>query len=80
MNALPIQPLEQCRELSGRQAHRTILHLGPMELSILKAFGHKAHPAAIPENQLDPVRALGPEHLDRAGERVSTHLGLYQRS
>lgn len=76
MNAPPIQPLEQCRELGGRQPHRTVLHFGPVELAILETFRHKAYPAATPEDQLDLVRALGPEHIDRAGERVGTISGL----
>ena len=59
--------------------HRTILHPRPMERAILKPLGDQAHAATVPEDQLDPVRSLGPEHVDRARERVGTHLGLHQR-
>jgi hypothetical protein len=33
----------------------------------------------IPEDQLDPVRPLGPEHADRARERTSHHGLAHQR-
>jgi len=59
--------------------HRAILHPGPVEFSIFKPLGHQAHAAAVPEDQFDSVRAFGPEHIDRARERVGTHLRLHQR-
>jgi len=58
--------------------HRTILHPGPVELAILKPLGDQAHAATVPEDQLDAVGSLGPEHIDRAGERVGSHLCLHQ--
>lgn len=36
--------------------HRAVLHSRPIELAILKSLGNQAHAAAIPEDQLDPVR------------------------
>jgi len=37
----------------------TILHLGPAELAILQPFGHENHSRAVPEHQLDAIRAFG---------------------
>lgn len=56
MHTFPVQSFEQSRELSGRQMHRAVLHSRPIELAILKSLGNQAHAAAIPEDQLDPVR------------------------
>jgi len=79
MHAFPVQSLEQSRELGGRQMHRAVLHSRPMELAILKPLGNQAHAATVPEDQLDPVRSFGPEHVDRAREWVGTHLGFHER-
>lgn len=50
--------------------HRAVLHPGPMELAILKPLGDQTYAAAIPKDQFDAVGSLGPEYIDRAGERV----------
>ncbi|KWV55213.1 hypothetical protein AS026_37805 [Rhizobium altiplani] len=45
----------------------------------MQIVGNQAHAAAIPEDQLDPVRSFGAEHINRAREWVSTHLRLHER-
>jgi len=45
----------------------------------MHVVGKQAQAGAIPEDQLDPVRTRGPEHVDRPRERVSCHGLTYQR-
>ena len=42
----------------------------PAECAVLKPLGEQAHAGAVPEDQLHPVRPLGAEHVDGAGERI----------
>jgi len=73
MNAPPVQPFQQCRQLRSRQAHHTVFDLGPAEDAVLQPFGEQTKSRAVPEDQLDPVRPLGTEHIDRARERIGRH-------
>src|ERR1700687_633633 len=79
MNAPPIQPLKQCRQLRSRQSHHAVFDLRPAEVAILQPLGKQAQTRAIPEDQLDPVRTLGAEHIDRPRERVGRHGLAHQR-
>src|SRR5215216_2193978 len=73
VHAPPIEPFEQSGELRRAQPQNAVLHLRPAELAILEALGEQAHARAVPEDELHPVSALGPEHVDGARERVSPH-------
>src|SRR3954471_20715236 len=73
VHPLPIQPFEQGGELGCREPHHPVLDLGPAELTLLQPLGHENHARAVPEDQLDPVSSFGPEHIDRARERVGAH-------
>lgn len=59
MDPPPVETFEQRRQLCGRQPHHAVLHFRPTELAILQALGIKADAGAVPEDQLDPIRALG---------------------
>src|SRR6202048_1752107 len=41
--------------------------------------GEQAQTRTIPEDQLDPVRTLGPEHIDCPRERIGHHGLAHQR-
>jgi uncharacterized protein (DUF58 family) len=79
MDPPPVQPVEQRRQLSGRQPHHSILHLRPAELAILQPLRIEAHAGAVPEDQLDPIRALGTEDIDRTAEGIGVHRLAHQR-
>ncbi len=72
-DAAPVEAFQQCRELRGRQVHGTVLNLWPAELTVLQPLGHQYHAGAVPEYQLDPIGALGPEDVDRPRERIGAH-------
>ena len=62
MNAPPIQPFQQRRQLRSRQTHHAVFDLWPAEDAVIQPLGKQAQTRTIPEDQLDPVRTLGPEH------------------
>src|SRR3954452_1109248 len=73
VHPLPIEPFEQGGELGCGEPHDPVLDLGPAELALFQPLGHENHARAIPEHELDPVSALGPEYVNRARERVGGH-------
>src|SRR3954468_4710141 len=73
VNTAPIQPFEQGGEFGCGQPHDPVLDLGPAERALFQPLGDEDHARAVPEDQLDPVSALGPEHVNRARERVGAH-------
>lgn len=80
MNAAPVRPLEQGAQLRRRQPHHAVLDTRPLQPAGLQLLGHQAQPGAIPPDVLDPVTALGPEHVDHAGIGIAALLGTDQRS
>lgn len=80
LNPSPVETFQQRRELRGRQSHDPVLHLRTAALAIFQPLGTKAAAGAIPEDQLDPVRPLRAEHVDRAAvERAGAHRLAHQR-
>src|SRR3954468_13108076 len=79
VHPLPIEPFEQGGELGCGQPHDPVLDLGPTELALFEPLGDENHARAVPEHQLDPVSAFGPEHVNRARERVGAHRLTHER-
>src|SRR3954469_3134195 len=79
VHPFPIQPFEQGGEFGCGQPHDPVLDLGPAELALFQPLGDENHARAIPEDQLDPVAAFGPEHVNRARERVGAHRLTHER-
>src|SRR3954449_10387105 len=73
VHPLPIEPFEQDGEFGCREPHDPVLDLGPAELALFQSLGDENDARAVPEDQLDPVSSFGPEHIDRARERVGAH-------
>src|SRR3954465_11200674 len=73
VHPLPIEPFEQDGELGCREPHHPVLDLGPTELALFEPLGDKNDARAVPEDKLDPVSSFGPEHVNRARERVRAH-------
>src|SRR3954471_24178981 len=73
MHPLPIEPFEQGGEFGGRHPHDPVLDLRPAALAHFHPLGDETHARSIPEDQLDPVSSFGPEHVNRARERVGAH-------
>src|SRR3954466_15995176 len=73
VHPLPIEPFEQDGEFGCGQPHDPVLDLGPAELALFQPLGDENDARAVPEDQLDPVSSFGPEHIDRARERVGAH-------
>ncbi|MGY3347050.1 hypothetical protein ACVI1I_006363 [Bradyrhizobium sp. USDA 4459] len=66
-----IEPFEQRRQkFRRRQTHHAILDLRLAEDTFLEPLGEQAKTCAIPEDQLDPVRPLGTEHINSTRERI----------
>src|SRR4051812_33453504 len=73
VHPLPIEPFEQDGEFGCREPHDPVLDLGPAELALFQSLGDENYARAVPEDQLDPVSSFGPEHVNRARERVGAH-------
>ena len=52
--------------------------LRPAELAVLQPLREQTHARAVPENQLDPVGALGAEYINRAAEWIGPHRLAHQ--
>jgi hypothetical protein len=79
MHPAPVQTLQQSAELRGRQTHHAVLDARPLEAAGLQLLGHQAQARAVPPDQLDPVAALRPEHVDHARIGIAAVLGADQR-
>jgi hypothetical protein len=64
---------QKSRHLSPGEVNDTVLPRRPAEPTRFQSLGYENHAAAVPEQELDPVRPFGAEHVDRAGERVRPH-------
>lgn len=64
-NPFPIQAVEQRHELGMVELHPSGPDPRPAERGFLEPLGKEADPAAIPPDNLDPVRPLSPEHVKR---------------
>src|SRR5690606_37665258 len=78
-NPSPVEPREQRLELRVAQRHQAVPHCRPGEAVLLQPLVGHNETGAIPVEQLQPIRLLGAEHKDRAGERVLVQRVLHQR-
>src|SRR5215213_3664670 len=79
VHPFPIESFEQGGEFGCSQPHGPVLDLGPAELALFQPLGDENHARSIPEDKLDPVGSFGPEHIDRARERVCAHRLTHER-
>ncbi|MGY2803802.1 hypothetical protein ACVIHF_000532 [Bradyrhizobium sp. USDA 4506] len=70
----------QRRELRRRQGHDGIFKSSTSGRRRLSDFRKQAQACPIAEDQLDPDRPLGPEHIDRTREHIGHHNLAHQRS
>ncbi len=70
MHASPVQAFEQRLQLRRGQSHDAVGNGGPLELAVFQPLREQADARPIEVNQLDPVGASRPEHIDRARERL----------
>src|SRR5690606_15796836 len=78
-DAPPVEACKQRLELGMAQRHQAVPDAGPGEAVFLQTLIGHHHAAAIPVDQLQPVRPARPEDKDRSCERVLAQLVLHQR-
>src|ERR1700722_12827470 len=78
LDASPVDPFEQHRELRGAQAHRPMRRLWPHETPALKTLGKEAQPIAAPPQNLHPITRLATEHKKLSGKRILRKLRLHE--
>src|SRR6476646_2387229 len=71
---LPVQPIDQRKQLRMVQLQRGRPNQRPAELRVLERLGKQTNPRAIKPDRLDPVRSFRAEHVERAIERVSATI------
>ena len=79
MHAPPVEAFEQRLQLCRCQSNDTVGDGGPLELAVFQPLREQADTRPIEVNQLDPVSAPRPEHIDRARERIGAHALANQR-
>src|SRR6056297_1966713 len=77
-HAPPIQTREQGLKLGRFQAHHPVLDRGPFEAVILQPLIRHHQPAAVPVDQLQPIRPLGAEHINRPIKGLLSQMTLHQ--
>ena len=78
LNARPIQPVEQSGELNRRQLHHAVHDRRPAERSLLQLLPDQHQAAAVPDQYLQAVAALGAIDNDRTRERILGQRTLRQ--
>src|SRR6478609_2076335 len=71
---LPVQPIDQRKQLCMVQLQRGRPNPGPAELRVLKRLGKQTHPRAIKPDRLDPVRSFRAEYVERATKWISATI------
>lgn len=70
LGGTPVDPFEQRIELLLAQDDRSILCFWPDEPLAVQPLEDEDKTGAVPDQQLQAVRATRAEHVDRTGERV----------
>src|SRR6056297_2935404 len=78
LHAPPIQTREQGLKLSRFQTHHPVLDGRPFEAVILQPLIRHHQPAAVPVDQLQPIRPLGAEHINRPIKGLLSQMTLHQ--
>jgi len=83
-NSGPVQPVEQGRIFHRSQLHHTIHDGWPAKAAVLQLFPNQHRPAAIPEQNLHPVRTFRPPYLRNhqggAGHRHRLAVDIQSRT
>jgi hypothetical protein len=74
LDASPVNPFQQHRELRGAQAHRPMRRLRPHEASAFKTLGEEAQPIPAPPQNLHPIARFATKHKKLSGERILLEL------
>src|SRR6202044_3567607 len=70
LDTRPIEPIEQRGDLDRRQLHHAVHDRRPAERSLLQLLPHQHQAAAVPDQYLQAVAALGAIDDHRARERI----------
>src|SRR5579863_4748224 len=78
LDASPVDPFQQHRELRGAQAHGPMRRLRPHETPALQSLGEEAQPIAAPPQNLHSITRFATKHKQLSGERILRELRLHQ--
>src|ERR1700680_4267844 len=78
LDASPIDPFQQHRELRGAQAHRPMRRLRPHETPALQTLGEEAQPIPAPPQNLHPITRFATKHKKLSGKRILRELRLHE--
>src|ERR1700678_3891824 len=78
LDAPPVDPLQQHRELRGAQTHRPMRRLRPHEAPAFKTLGEETQSIPAPPQDLHPITRFATEHKELSRERVLGELRLHE--
>src|SRR5215472_7609011 len=76
----PVHAVDKCGELRGREPHDAITDRRPAEGAVLEPFPEQHQPGPVPGQDLQTIRSLRAEDVDRPRERIMLELLAHQRS
>ena len=74
VHPLPIHTIDQSEQLSMVELHPMLTDPRPAELRLLQSLAVKNHAGAVPPDDFDAIRPLGPEDVKSAAEGVGSGL------
>src|SRR6202795_5149648 len=78
LDAPPVDPFQQHRELRGAQAHRPMRRLRPHEAPALQTLGEETQSIPAPPQNLHPITRFATKHKKLSGERILRELRLHE--
>src|ERR1700723_1277078 len=70
LDASPVDPFQQHRELRGAQAHRPMRRLRPHEAPAFKTLGEETQSIPAPPQNLHPITRFATKHKQLSGEGI----------
>src|SRR5580658_2728655 len=78
LDAPPIDPFQQHRELRGAQTHRPMRRLRPHEAPAFKTLGEETQSIPAPPQDLHSITRFATKHKQLSGERILRELRLHE--
>src|SRR5579871_4882594 len=80
LDAPPINPFEQHRQLRTSQLHGARSSLWPHELAPLQTLGKQTQAITAPPDDLEAIACAAAKHEELSGIRILWQLGMHQRT
>ena len=78
-NPLPVHAIDQSKQLGMVELHPMLTNPWPDKVRLLQPLAVQDDARAIPPDDFDTIRSLGPEDVKRSAERIcgAPHIRIY---